>query len=54
MKNSKEKIPDHLVYFCEHLSVNQMPAGSRLTRSSHGIFSSFYYLFNYITVTSLS
>jgi len=30
MKNSKEKIPDRLVDFCKHLSVNLMAATSRL------------------------
>ena len=38
MKNSKEKIPDRLVDFCKRSSVNRMAAGSRLPRSSHGIF----------------
>ena len=42
MKNSKEKIPDHLVDFCKRSNANQMAAGSRLPRSSHGIFSPFY------------
>jgi len=42
MKNSKEKIPDCLVDFCKRSSINQMAAGSRPPRSSHGIFSPFY------------
>ena len=42
MKNSKEKIPNRLADFCKRSSVNQMAAGSRLPRSSHGIFSPFY------------
>jgi len=36
--NSKEKIPDHLVGFCKCSSINWMAAGSRLPRSSHGIY----------------
>ena len=39
MKNSKEKVPDRLVDSCKHSSINWMAAGSRLPRSSHGIFS---------------
>jgi len=58
MKDSKEKLPDHLVDFCKCLSVNQMAAGSRLPKSSHGMFSPFYYTnFSntpYLSVTSLS
>jgi len=42
MKNSKEKISDCLVDFCKRSSINWMAAGSRLPRSSHGIFSPFY------------
>ena len=37
-----EKIPDRLVDSSKHLSINRMAAGSRLPRSSHGIFSPFY------------
>jgi len=37
MKNSKEKIPDHLIDSCKRLSINWIAAGSRL--SSHEIFS---------------
>ena len=37
----KEKHPDCLADSCKRLSVNQMAAGSRLPRSSHGFFSPF-------------
>jgi len=47
MKNSKKKIPDRLVDFCKRSTVNQMAAGSRLPKSSHGIFSPFHQLFKY-------
>jgi len=39
MKIARSKIPDRLVDFCKRSSVNRMAAGSRLPRSSHGIFS---------------
>ena len=52
-KTSKEKTPD---CSCRHLSVNWMAAGSRLPRSSHGIFLPFTNFTNkpYLTVISLS
>ena len=37
-QNRKKKIPERLVDYCKHSSVNRMAAGPRLPRSSHGIF----------------
>jgi len=37
-ENSKKKIPDCLADSCKLSSINQMAAGSRLPRSSHGFF----------------
>ena len=37
--NTRKMIPDRLVDSCKHSNINQMAAGSRLPRSSHGIFS---------------
>ena len=41
MKNSKEKIPDHLVDSCKRLSANWMAAGSRLFMPVMEIFLHF-------------
>ena len=38
MKLTRRKHPDHLADSCKHSSVNQMAAGLRLPRSSHGFF----------------
>ena len=35
---ARRKHPDYLADSCKRLSVNQMAAGSRLPRSSHGFF----------------
>jgi len=37
-ENRKEKLPDRLADSCKHLSVNRMAAGSRVPRSSQGVF----------------
>ena len=51
MKNSKEKIPDRLVDFCKHLSINRIAAGSRLpSQVMHGNFSPFNQLFKHTLV----
>ena len=48
-------MPDYLVDSCKHLSVNRMAAGSRLPKSSHGIFllSTNFSNTPYLTVPSL-
>jgi len=51
-ENSKEKIPGHLVDFCEHSSANWMAAGSRAPSLVMEFFS-FLQLFNTPYLTSL-
>jgi len=53
-KNSKEKIPNYLVDFCQHLSVNQMAAGSRLPGPVMEFFSPFSNFSNAPYLSSLN
>ena len=54
MKIVRRKYPDNLADSCKCSSVNRMAAGSRLTRSSHGFFSSFSYFSNILSAVNIN